>query len=75
VIERYQRVNHDLLELTVTVDDPKMYTRPWVAVNKFPMRLQSPEYDVPEMMCIPSEQEEYYKDYGDAASGVDRKTK
>jgi hypothetical protein len=71
VIERFQRVNHDLLELTVTVDDPKMYTRPWVAVNKFPMRLQSPDYDVPEMMCIPSEQEEYYKDYGDAASGVD----
>ncbi|HZP33294.1 MAG TPA: hypothetical protein VFB23_08015 [Candidatus Acidoferrales bacterium] len=70
VIERFQRVNQNLLELTVTVDDPKMYTRPWVAVNKFPMRLQSAEYDVPEMMCIPSEQEEYYKDYGDAASGV-----
>ena len=73
VQERFQRVNRNLLELTVTVDDPKMYTRPWVAVNKFPLRLQSPDYDVVEMMCIPSEQEQYYKDYGDQASGVDSK--
>lgn len=73
VEERFQRVNHDRLELTVTIDDPKMYTRPWVAVNKFPMRLQSPDYDVVEMMCIPSEEEQYYKDYGDQASGVDSK--
>ena len=73
VHERFQRVNHDRLELTVTIDDPKMYTKPWVALNKFPMRLQSPDYDVVEMMCIPSEEEQYYKDYGDQASGVDRK--
>lgn len=73
VEERFQRVNHDRLELTVTIDDPKMYTRPWIAVNKFPMRLQSPDYDVVEMMCIPSEEEQYYKDYGDQASGVDSK--
>ena len=58
------------MELTVTVDDPKMYTKPWVAMNKFPMRLQSPDYDVQEQMCIPSEQEQYYKDYGNQASGV-----
>ena len=73
VEERFQRVNHDRLELTVTVDDPKMYTKPWVALNKFPLRLQSPDYDVVEMMCIPSEEEQYYKEYGDQASGVDSK--
>jgi hypothetical protein len=73
VEERFQRVNRNLLELTVTIDDPKMYTRPWVALNKFPMRLQSPDYDVVEMMCIPSEEEQYYKDYGDQASGVESK--
>ena len=28
---------------------------------------------VVEMMCIPSEEEQYYKDYGDQASGVDGK--
>jgi len=70
VEERFHRVDQDRLELTVTIDDPKMYTKPWVALNKFPMRLQSPDYDVVEMMCIPSEMEQYYKDYGDPASGV-----
>jgi hypothetical protein len=73
VEERFQRVNNNLLQLTVTVDDPKMYTKPWVALNKFPMRLQSPDYDVTEMMCIPSEESQYYKDYGDQASGVESK--
>ncbi|PYU29861.1 MAG: hypothetical protein DMG31_15720 [Acidobacteria bacterium] len=75
VEERFHRVDHDHLELTVTIDDPKMYTKPWLALNKFPMRLQSPDYDVVEMMCIPSEMEQYYKDYGDPASGVDDKGK
>jgi hypothetical protein len=37
------------------------------------MRLQSPDYDVVEMMCIPSEEEQYYKEYGDQASGVESK--
>ena len=74
VEERFHRVDHDHLELTVTIDDPKMYAKPWVAM-KFPMRLQSPDYDVVEMMCIPSEMEQYYKDYGDPASGVDSSQK
>jgi hypothetical protein len=73
VQERFHRVSKNLLELTVTVDDPKMYTKPWVAMNKFPMRLQSPDFDVVEMMCIPSEEEQYYKEYGDQASGVESK--
>jgi hypothetical protein len=73
VEERFHRVDHDHLELTVTVDDPKMYTKPWVAMNKFPMKLQSPDYDVVEMMCIPSENEKYNKEYGDPASETDSK--
>ena len=73
VEERFHRADRNHLELTVTIDDPKMYTRPWVAVNKFPLRLQTPDYDVVEMMCIPSEEEQYYKDYGDKASGVESK--
>jgi hypothetical protein len=71
VIEQFHRVNHDNLELTVTIDDPKMYGKPWVAM-KFPMTLQSPDFDVVEMMCIPSEMEQYNKDYGDVASGTNK---
>jgi hypothetical protein len=75
VIEQFHRVDHDHLEMTVTVDDPKMYTKPWVAVNKFPMKLQAPDFDVVEMMCIPSEIAAYDKEYGDPASGVESKGK
>jgi hypothetical protein len=70
--ERFHRVDHGHLELTVTVDDPKMYTRPWVPMDKFPMKLQSPDYDVIEMLCVPSDMENYSKDFGDPAS-VDSK--
>ena len=61
VEERFHRVNHDRLELTVTIDDPKMYTKPWIAMNKFPMRLEDPHRDVMEMYCSLSEMEKYNK--------------
>ena len=56
VEERFHRVDHDNMEWTVTIDDPQMYTKPWVAMNKFPMKLQSPNFDIwgkyqQEMIC------------------------
>jgi hypothetical protein len=73
VEERFHRVDFNNMEITVTVTDPKFYSKPWVAMDKFPMRLQSPDYDVLEMLCIPSEMEGYSKDFGDPASGLDGK--
>src|SRR3989475_9451368 len=73
VEERFHRVDRDHLDLTVAIDDPKMYTRPWVAMNKFPMKLQDPHTDVMEMYCSPSEMEKYDKLIGNPASGVDEK--
>lgn len=69
VIEEFHRVNHDRLELTVTIDDPKMYTKPWIAMNKFPMKLEDPHRDVMEMYCSPFELEHYNKVFGNPASG------
>jgi hypothetical protein len=68
VEERFRRVNHDHLEWTVTIDDPKMYTRPWTALDKFPMKLQPPDYDVREMICSPSESAQYDQLLGNPAS-------
>lgn len=68
VEERIHRVDHDHLEWTVTVDDPKMYTRPWVAMNKFPTKLEDPHRDVMEMYCSPLEMEQYDKLFGSPAS-------
>jgi len=73
VVERFHRVDHGHLELTVTIDDPKMYTKPWVAMNKFPMKLQDPHTDVMEMYCSPSELERFNKLIGNPASGPDSK--
>jgi hypothetical protein len=61
VEERFHRVDREHLEWTVTIDDPKMYTKPWLALDKFPMRLQPPDFDVREMICSPSEAAAYEK--------------
>jgi hypothetical protein len=73
VEERFHRADYNTLEITVTVEDSKFYTHPWVAMDKFRMRLQTPDYDVLEMLCIPSDMEGYSKDFGDPASGVESK--
>src|SRR5579872_1017272 len=49
VEERYHRVDGDHLELTVTIDDPQMYTKPWVALDKLRFDLQPSSFDVREM--------------------------
>jgi hypothetical protein len=72
VEERFRRVDHDRLEWTVTIDDPKMYTKPWVALDKFPMKLQPLDFDVREMICSPSESAEYDKLIGNPASDKHR---
>lgn len=71
VEEQFHRVNYNKLELTVTVADPKMYRKPWVAMDKFPMKLESPSYDIIEMLCAPADMLQYSKDLGNLASGVD----
>jgi hypothetical protein len=69
IIETFHRVNHNRLEWSVTIDDPKMYTRPWVAMNKFPMELEDPHRDVMEQLCSPSDMERYNKLFGNPSSG------
>ena len=70
VEERFHRVDHDTLELSMTIDDPKMYTKPWVALNKLRFKLKPPNFDVREMICSPSEFAEYNKVVGKPASGT-----
>ena len=48
----------------MTIDDPKMYAKPWVGLNKFPMKLLPPTTDVTEMMCSVSEYMQYNKTMG-----------
>jgi hypothetical protein len=61
--ERFHRVNRDRLELTVTLTDPKFYSKPWVALDKFPMNVVPDDFHVREMVCSPSEYQQYLKTF------------
>jgi hypothetical protein len=61
VEERYHRLNHDNVELTVKIDDPKIYTESWLGRDKFPLTMLPADTDIVEMICAPSEAEEYKK--------------
>jgi hypothetical protein len=64
VEERFHRVDHDNMELTVTITDPKMYTEPWQGLNKFPLHLQPADFDIPELLCSPIDMAEYNRRVG-----------
>ena len=68
VTETWHRVNHDILELTLTIDDPKMYTKPWTALSNFRMRLQPDWFDIHEMVCSASEAQQYRQVIADQAA-------
>ena len=55
VEERWHRVSDTRLELTVTINDPKTYTRPWVALDKLPFAPLPITTDLMEMMNAASE--------------------
>jgi hypothetical protein len=61
-------VDHDHLELTVTINDPKMYTKPWIARDRLRFQLQKSDFDVREMLCSPTDLAEYNKLVGDPVS-------
>jgi hypothetical protein len=65
VQERYTRVDHNHLKLTVTVDDPKIYTRPF-SLGTYNFRW-IPNQQLDEWLCVPSEVMQYLKEMGDPA--------
>jgi len=71
VEERFHRPDRDHLELTVTIDDPKMYTKSWVALDKFVFERQPASFDVREMIWSPSEYKRYNEMMGNTANGKD----
>jgi hypothetical protein len=59
VIERIRRISPDVLQVEITVEDPKAYTKPWTAVRRFNRK---PDWEIGENICeenntylIPSE--------------------
>jgi hypothetical protein len=61
--EIWHRIDLNSVELSMTIADPRIYERPWLAINKMRFSLQPPTYETPEMICSPSEIAEYNKRY------------
>ena len=72
VEERYQRTDSEHLLVTLTVNDPVMYTQPWMAL-RISLRLQSPTFDIREMECSPSENALYNRLFALPAAGLEAK--
>ncbi len=59
VTERFTRIDHNDLQLVITLDDPAYYTKAWVlATDKFKW---IPNQELEQQLCIPSEMIEYRK--------------
>jgi len=56
-------VSRDVLELTVTLDDPKTYTKPWLGRDKLQMKRMPADTDLMEMIPSASEAAEIKKIY------------
>ncbi len=55
--ERYRRLDHDTLEMQITMVDPKAYTRPWISP---PQRFKlEPKWEIAEFFCIVDEENSY----------------
>lgn len=63
VQERYTRPDHNDLQVTVTVEDPKLYTKPFVLGRAGFRWLPSQELE--EQLCIPSEMLQYLQLIGE----------
>ena len=59
ITERFRRTNFGLMDIEVTIDDPKMYTRPFTV--KFPARLL-PDTDALESVCAENERDRSHLD-------------
>jgi len=60
VEERYQRVDHDTIEVNLTLTDPKAYMKPWVSETK--TWTLAPKTEIREDICAPSDEERYKKE-------------
>jgi hypothetical protein len=66
--ERLTRSSHNDLQLTITVEDPKLYVKPFMLTKMDFKWLPDQGADGYELMCVPSEVMEYLKIVGDQAN-------
>ena len=65
--ERYRRVNHDTLDLTFKITDPKAYTQPWVSTKPKVFKLQ-PKLELMQLPCVPEEEQAFFNNIREPAA-------
>jgi hypothetical protein len=55
--ERYRRLNHDTLEQQIIIDDPKVFSKPWVSPPK--LHKLEPGWEIAEWFCVLDENKDY----------------
>jgi glyoxylase-like metal-dependent hydrolase (beta-lactamase superfamily II) len=76
--ERYRRLDHDTIELTMVLNDPKAYASEWVAEKHYLERFPDDELkardsgwdDLREDVCIPSVEAKYKDEVREPAGGA-----
>ncbi len=53
VVERLRRIDHDTLQDSVTINDPKAYTKPWTGEKLFKLK---PGWEIMENVCTDNEE-------------------
>jgi hypothetical protein len=66
--ERYHRLDRDNMEVTMTLEDPKIYKKPWVS-DKKTLRLQA-NHELREELCAPVDEESFNQRTRNPAGGV-----
>jgi hypothetical protein len=70
VVERYKRTSYGTMDVTLTIIDPKTFTKPWV--TKGSMLLQAGT-ELWEYFCVPSDSQEYNSRVMLPAVGAEKK--
>ena len=58
--ERYLRLNHNTLEQQIIIEDPRVYTKPWVSPPK--LHKLEPGWELAEWFCVLDENNDYDKE-------------
>jgi hypothetical protein len=67
--ERFKRVDHDTIEFTMTLNDPKAYLKPWVS-DKSTLTLADSKTSMREDICVPSVEAKYKEEVRNPAGGA-----
>jgi len=65
VQERYHRASANVVELTVTINDPLVYTKPWLSRDRLPLKRLPDDTDFLEQVYAASEVQGFKEDVSD----------